>query len=63
MGISLCANIQSMINVYVPEVTLEEQAAIAEIGRASQTACNLPVLLHDLHHLTHGCEENTTVKT
>lgn len=47
------------ISVSIPDITLEKQAAVAEIGRASQTACHLSVLLHDLHHLAHGFEEIT----
>lgn len=45
----------------LPEVTLQEQATVAEIGRTSQTTSDLPVLLHDLHHLTHGCGEKYTM--
>lgn len=45
------------ISISIPHITLEKQAAVAEIGRASKTACHLSVLLHDLHHLTHGFEE------
>lgn len=41
----------------VPEVTLHEQAAVSEVGRASQTTGDLSVLLHDLHHLTHGYKD------
>jgi len=41
----------------LPEVALEEQAAVTEIGGTSQAACDLPVLLHDLYHLPHGCGE------
>lgn len=44
----------------VPEVTLHEQAAVLEIGRASQTTGDLSVLLHDLHHLTHGYQDKKT---
>lgn len=47
------------ISISIPNITLEKQAAVAEIGRASQTACHLSVLLHDLHHLTHGFEDTT----
>lgn len=39
-----------------PDVTLQEEAAIAQVGRAPQAARHLPILLHDLDHLTHGCK-------
>lgn len=38
-----------------PDITLQEEAAVPKVGRTSQTAGHLPVLLHDLDHLTHGC--------
>lgn len=38
-----------------PDVTLQEQAAVAKVGRAPQTAGHLSALLHDLHHFTHRC--------
>lgn len=38
-----------------PDVTLQEEAAVPKVGRASQAAGHLPILLHDLDHLTHGC--------
>jgi len=39
----------------LPDITLQEEAAVPQVGRASQTASHLPVLLHDFNHLTHGC--------
>lgn len=38
-----------------PDITLQEEATVPKVGRASQTAGHLPILLHDLDHLTHGC--------
>lgn len=40
----------------LPDVALKEEAVIAEVGRAAQAASHLPVFLHDLDHLTHGCK-------
>lgn len=37
-----------------PDVALQEQAAVPQVGRAAQAAGHLPVLLHDLDHLAHG---------
>lgn len=51
-----------LVFVCIPDVTLQEQAAIAEIGGASQTAGDLPVLLHDLHHFTHSCQEKKSLR-
>lgn len=44
-----------------PDITLQEEAAVPKVGRASQTAGHLPILLHDLDHLTHGCREGVIV--
>lgn len=38
-----------------PDITLKEEATVAKVGRAAQAAGHLPILLHDLDHLTHGC--------
>lgn len=38
-----------------PDITLQKEATVPKVGRAPQTAGHLPVLLHDLDHLTHGC--------
>lgn len=53
-----CTQFQIILNkkdVDSPEVTLDEQAAVSEVSRAPQAARHLSVLLHNLHHLTHGC--------
>lgn len=39
-----------------PDITLQEEAAVPQVGRAPQAASHLPVFLHDLDHLTHGCK-------
>lgn len=40
----------------LPDVALKKEAVIAEVGRAAKAAGHLPIFLHDLDHLTHGCK-------